>query len=158
MTSSCATGQLLLDLSLLKFDELTRIVGQLGDELAATSPSFPGANSPYAILNHCLGMMRYWSSNVNRGIQIPRDRAAEFTVTGPVADLLARAANARAAFIADVLAVDPTAAPAQTPDDREVFWSSTITGVLLHVLEELCQHLGQLEITKDLLTAGEANS
>ena len=158
MTASCTDGQVLLDFSLLKFDELTRVVGQLGDELATISPVLPGANSPYAILNHCLGMMRYWSSSVNRGIQIPRDRAAEFTVTGPVAELLTRAAEVREAFIADVVAVDPAAAPAQIPEGREDMWSSTAGGVLLHVFEELCQHLGQLEITRDLLNSGSSKA
>ncbi len=153
MPFSVPKGHLLLDFSLLKFDEMTRIVAALGDELAARPPALPGANTPYGILNHCLGMMRRWSSTVNRGIEVPRDRDAEFTQTGPVAELLARAAAVREEFMADVLSVDPAAAPVQVPEGREVFWTSTTNGVLLHVFEELCQHLGQLEITRDLLIA-----
>ena len=148
MPFSVPKGHLLLEFSLLKFDEMTRIVAALGDELAVLAPALPGANTPYGILNHCLGMMRRWSSTVNRGIEVPRDRDAEFTQVGPVAELLTRAA---------VVPVDPAAAPVYVPEGREVFWTATTNGVLLHVFEELCQHLGQLEITRDMLIANAEN-
>ena len=61
------------------------IVTELGDDLANRRPDLPGANSPYAILTHCLGVIGGWASTVNLGQVIPRDRAAEFTATGPVA-------------------------------------------------------------------------
>ncbi|GAA1498035.1 DUF664 domain-containing protein [Paeniglutamicibacter kerguelensis] len=153
MPSPAPKDHLLLEFSLLKFDEMTRIVAALGDELATRPPAVPGANAPYGILNHCLGMMRRWSSTVNRGIEIPRDRDAEFTQLGPVAELLSRAASVREEFTTDVMSVDPAAAPVFIPEGREIFWAATTQGVLLHVFEELCQHLGQLEITRDLLIA-----
>ena len=157
MPQSVPSDHLLLEFSLLKFDEMTRIVAALGDELATRSPALPGANTPYGILSHCLGMMRRWSSTVNRGIEIPRDRDAEFTQIGPVAELVARAAGVREEFMTDVLSVDPAAAPVFVPEGREAFWAATTNGVLLHVFEELCQHLGQLEITRDILIANAEN-
>ena len=35
-------------------DRMADIVGGLGDDLANRRPALPGANSPYAILRHCL--------------------------------------------------------------------------------------------------------
>ncbi|MGL3805261.1 mycothiol transferase [Paeniglutamicibacter sp. R2-26] len=151
MPQSPPKDHLLLEFSLLKFDEMTRIVAAFDDERAVRPPALPGANTPYGILNHCLGMMRRWSSSVNRGIEVPRDRDAEFTDTGTVRELLERAAVVRGQFVADVRAVDPAAAPASVPEGRAAFWTASTHGVLLHVFEELCQHLGQLEITRDIL-------
>ena len=38
------------------------IVSELGDDLANRRPDVPGANSPFAILTHCLGVMAYWGA------------------------------------------------------------------------------------------------
>ena len=65
------------------------IVVELGDELANRRPDLPGANSPFAILTHCLGVTARWASTVNLGEVVPRDRDAEFTATGAVATLAA---------------------------------------------------------------------
>ncbi len=131
------------------------IVVGLGDELANRRPDLPGANSPYAILTHSLGVMAYWSSTVNLGVEVPRDRAAEFTATGPVEELAARVEPALEAFREAALAAKGSAPPANPPSHRHDAWLGTRGGILLHVYEELAQHLGQLEITRDLLRAGD---
>ncbi len=149
--------QTLIDFSLVKLDEIVDAVGALDDANANAVPAVPGANSPYALLTHCLGMMRRWSSTVNLGVTVPRDRDAEFSAAGPVADLLVRAAEVRRAFLDDLAATD-WAAPPVAPATGYGPWSQTTFGVLLHVFEELCQHLGHLEITLDLLRAGDPES
>lgn len=130
------------------------IVVDLGDDLANRRPDLPGANSPFAILTHCLGVCGGWASTVNLGEVVARDREAEFTATGRVADLAADTDRLREAFAGWVARSDPTAPPANPPghDDDP----STQGEVLLHVYEELAQHRGQLEITRDVLrsTAG----
>lgn len=40
-------------------DGMVSIVSELGDERANRRPDIPGANSPYIILTHCLGVMEY---------------------------------------------------------------------------------------------------
>src|SRR5438876_8347136 len=42
-------------------EAMADIVGDLGDDLANTRPGLPGANSPYVILRHCLGVMEFWA-------------------------------------------------------------------------------------------------
>ncbi|MEV1179628.1 hypothetical protein, partial [Nonomuraea sp. NPDC049784] len=48
-------------------DGMTGIVAGLGDRLANTRPPLPGANSPYALLTHCLGVVSYWAGQLVAG-------------------------------------------------------------------------------------------
>lgn len=137
-------------------DSLVSIVTELGDDLANRRPDLPGANSPYAILRHCLGVMEYWGGAVVAGRVVDRDRAAEFRASGPAADLAAAAAQAMRQFRADAAQADPAApAPGSHPTIEQDELEMTSQGhALLHVLEELTQHLGQAELTRDLLLYG----
>jgi hypothetical protein len=134
-------------------EAMADIVGDLGDDLANARPSLPGANSPYAILRHCLGVMEFWGGQVVAGRTVDRDREAEFRASGPVDGLIADAQKAQRRFRADIVTAEPKARPRGAhpgigPDELEL----TSQGhVLLHVMEEVCQHLGQMEITRDLL-------
>ena len=141
--------ELLLRSCLDAFDELVSLVSAMDDASANWRPDRPGANSVVALLVHSCGMARRWSSTVNLGGDLPRDRDAEFTARMPVADALRLAAATRAAFALDVRATDPAAVPAAVPLGREDYWTGSCRGVLLHVLQELRQHLGQAEITRD---------
>jgi Protein of unknown function (DUF664) len=134
-------------------DSMIEIVSSLGDDLANRSPDLPGANSPYAILTHCLGVMAYWGGEAVAGRDIERDRAAEFVATGNVADLVERAREARRQFASDVAVAEPDAPPrgAVPAADRAIPIGRTQGGVLFHVYEELSQHLGQMEISRDNL-------
>ena len=134
---------------------MARIVADLGDERANSRPPFPGANSPYVILTHCLGVIEYWAGATIAERPIERDRAAEFTASGPVAPLLARAEKARQRLAEDVAGLEAWDAPQSVHRDPDgpVPYSETKGAVLLHILEELFQHLGQMEITRDALVA-----
>lgn len=138
-------------------DAMVGILDALGDDLACTRPALPGANSPYAILTHCLGMMEWWAGEAVAGRPVPRDRDAEFTATGTVAELVARVAPVRdrfAADVEDVAAAAPTRlGPEQLADYSGTPETATQGGVLMHVFHELAQHRGHLEVTRDLLLA-----
>jgi hypothetical protein len=131
------------------------IVSDLGDDLANTRPALPGANSPYVILNHCLGVIEHWIGARLVGRPDLRDRPAEFRAAGPVGPLIDRVATARAQLAADLagFAGDEPARSQPAERFRPPSGQLTETGVLLHVLQELAQHHGQMEITRDLLTA-----
>ena len=139
-------------------DAMTAIVTELGDEAANQRPALPGANSPYVILRHCLGVMEFWGGQVVAGREVQRDRDAEFRSSGPVAGLAAAAQEAKRRFRADIAAADPAAPPRGThPTTGPADLDMTSQGhALLHVMEEMCQHLGQAEITRDLLPGGGA--
>ena len=134
-------------------EAMADIVDDLGDDLANARPGRPGANSPYAILRHCLGVMEFWAGHVVAGGTVDRDREAEFRSSGEVAGLIAAAQQAQRRFRADIVTADPKARPrgdhpATGQDELELVSQGH---ALLHVMEEVCQHLGQMEITRDLL-------
>lgn len=145
--------EVLIGYALEKFDAMVEIVGSLDDQTANGRLAVSGSNSPYALLTHVMGVTRRWASTVNRGIEVPRDRDAEFRACGSVTELIAEAVRQREAFIDDVTETDLDAAPAAPPPDPPAFHLVDCRAVLVHVIEELAQHLGQLEITRDLLMA-----
>ena len=136
-------------------DGMVEIVEELGDDLACRRLDTPGANSPYAILTHCLGVMTYWGGEVIAGHEVERDRDAEFVAAGRVSDLVTRVREVRDQLDVDLAAFDPLAPPRGEldPDDSSTPLGATQGGVLLHVYEELAQHRGQLEVTRDVLLA-----
>jgi hypothetical protein len=134
----------------LALDRMVLAVRRIGDDVVNERPDLPGANSPYAIVTHCLGVLEWWGGSAVAGRKVTRDRDAEFQATGRIEELVARVGAARRQLAEDVAGVALDAAPevvldADRPDGR------TKGGVLLHVLEELFQHLGQLELTRDVL-------
>jgi hypothetical protein len=134
---------------------MTEILRQLGDELANQKPDLEGANSPFAILTHCLGVMEYWGGQFVAGRSIQRDRDAEFSAVGKIDDLLRRMEQSKKRLAEDLRAADSTAPPRfKDPYDAHLPLGKTQGGVLLHIYEELSQHLGQMEITRDLLLSG----
>jgi hypothetical protein len=72
-----------------------------------------------------------------------------------VASLCQRAEEARRQLRDDLSGLDPWATPGSVRRDpaEPVPYSETKGAVLLHILEELFQHLGQMEITRDMLLA-----
>jgi carbonic anhydrase len=134
-------------------DGMVAIVSDLGDDLAGRRPALPGANSPYALLTHCVGVIGFWGDHVVTGGPLERDRDAEFTATGPVDALLARVAPARArlaAVVAGVAEGDPVRGR-PSPHYLGTPIGTTAGGALLHLLEELAQHHGQMEVLRDAI-------
>lgn len=134
-------------------DGMSDILRDLGDDLANRRPGLPGANSPYAIVRHCLGVMEFWGGQVIAGRVVQRDRDAEFRATGTTAGLTEAAGETVRRLRADLATCDPAspvrgAHPGIGPGELE---TADQGHALLHILEEMCQHLGQLEITRDLL-------
>ena len=100
--------------------------------------------------------MEYWGGATVAERPVQRDRAAEFTATGDVAGLLRRTEHARRRLREDMVGFSAAAPPVSVrrdPDDPAPY-HETKGAVLVHVLEELFQHLGQMEITRDALVAG----
>ncbi|MFJ6095716.1 mycothiol transferase [Williamsia muralis] len=132
---------------------LGTVADQIGDELINVVPPLPQANSGYGILYHCTQVVLFWAGTVIGGERIPRDRATEFTATGSVADLHTALDDVAARLPAwvEVAATDGVR-------DRTAAGSRAATAtpeyLLGHLVRELAQHLGQLEITRDVLATG----
>lgn len=136
-------------------DEMKVILAELGDDIANRRPDLPGANSPYAIATHCAGVADFWAGQLVAGRAVERDRDAEFVARGSVADVVARLDRALAQLERDVAVADPEAPLCARPPASFLGPDRPLTqgGALQHVYEELAQHLGQLQLTRDLLVA-----
>lgn len=159
MTSDNPLAQALLDVSAECFAAMADILTALGDDLANRRPDLPGANSCYAIVNHCIGVVDYWAGSFIAGQRIPRDRDAEFSATGPVVELLERLTALQQRLPAWVeIAVTEGIRDRDLADGvrggttrAAVLATATPEWTLLHILHDIAQHTGHLEITRDLL-------
>jgi hypothetical protein len=133
-------------------DRMATIAVELGDELVNVVPDLPGANSAYQIVFHSCGMLEWWTRSAVLGRPVSRDRDAEFAASGTVPALLRRVETVRAQLLRDLPTIDLDGPLQGDPSEHYLGTpiGSTARGVLLHVLEELAQHHGHLEITRDL--------
>jgi Protein of unknown function (DUF664) len=132
---------------------MVAVLNELGDDLVNQAPDLAGTNTPHGIVNHSLAVARWWSSQVAGGREADRDREHEWSDTGPVADLVAKVPAARQA-VADAVAAGDWLGPnrGDVPAGYVETPIGTSRGIaVLHVYEELVQHLGQLELTRDIL-------
>lgn len=142
----------------LELEGMIAIAEELGDELANRKLEVPGANSPYAILTHSLGVVEYWGGHLAMGRPSNRDRAAEFVAAGRVSDLVVRARRVRAQLMADLGQIRPGEPPIGNPPspDAVLPLGRTQGGALIHIHEELARHRGQMEVTRDVLISQTA--
>ncbi len=129
-------------------------IGRLDDELINAEPRVPGANTPYRLVVHALGACAWWTAHIACGHPSDRDRDAEFTAAGTVADAIARlesGADALEALRPELLTATEVRGTPSTTKPLAAPW--TVGACLIHAYEELAQHLGHLEMTVDLLLA-----
>ena len=157
-------AQALLDVSAECFSSMADIITALGDDLANKRPDLPGANSCYAIVNHCIGVVDYWAGSFIAGQRIPRDRDSEFTASGPVDELLERLAALQIRFPEWVdIAVTEGIRDRDLADGvrggttrAAILATATPEWTLLHILHDIAQHVGHMEITRDVLLKAAA--
>lgn len=148
-TPTCDPADL-IRMTVAQFDAMAAVVADLDDATANWVPQGQDhVNSCVQLATHCCGMTRRWLSTVNLGVEIPRDRDGEFSAVASVAETTALLQATRAAMVADLAATDWELAPVAVPADKTAFWVNSRVMILLHVFEELSQHLGHMQITLD---------
>ena len=110
----------------------------------------PDMNSISVMIFHLTGAERYWIGDVAAQESSNRDREAEFKVHGVGADVLKKRlddnlAYARKAF--EKFTVQDLEAVRVSPRDGS---KGTVGWGLLHALEHMTLHLGQIQITRQL--------
>ncbi|MGH9059300.1 MAG: hypothetical protein ACRDZY_07275, partial [Acidimicrobiales bacterium] len=100
-------------------------------------------------------VLEYWGGHMVAGRPVERDRESEFAASGPVTELAGRAQQARARLAEDLADLEPFSPPRLPPRARDAGLplARTQGGALLHLYEELAQHLGQMEGCRDVLRA-----
>ncbi len=136
---------------------LTGVVGvidRLDDIQINTPPASTGGSSPFGLVTHMLGACSWWVNHIVLGDAVDRDRDAEFTASGTTVELREAVVSwmaqlheqlPRLASVTEVAGLPSTQVP--------LIGDWTVGACLLHVYEEVAQHLGHLEVTADLLLA-----
>lgn len=107
-------------------------------------------NSIAVLITHLTGAERYWIGDVVAGITTPRDRSAEFRVSGiPLETLQKRVADstAFARQVLDSMALSALEEDRVSPRDGQKF---SVSWALLHILEHTGIHLGHIQLTRQL--------
>jgi uncharacterized damage-inducible protein DinB len=151
MELTAATADLYVALA---FRQILDVVDRLGDPRVNERPPGPETNTVAQLVTHCCGVSEFWLGCVGLGRPTTRDRDSEFTAVASVAQLHALIDAAQQQISADLRAFE---AGQTTPGNavRETLegGDTSDVAIVLHLLEELFQHLGQMELTADALGA-----
>lgn len=135
----------------LAFDRMLAVADRLGEPLVNERPLGDRTNAVGALIVHCCGLTEFWLGHVALGEPSSRDRDSEFTATPTLAELHAMvdATLARSSeLVARLEAGEGTDEGGRqfhpTGDESDA-------GMVLHVVEELFQHLGHMELAADAL-------
>jgi uncharacterized damage-inducible protein DinB len=128
----------------------------ISDEDLNRPITLPETNTLFALATHLVGAGEFWVLVLAGGRSIPRDRSAEFRASGSLSNLTSRYER----WIADVHEVLDTLAPDRmeqridvsqyrsAPSASEEF---SVREALLHAVEHSALHLGQIQITRQVL-------
>ena len=136
----------------LAFDQMLGVADRLGDELVNRRPLAPHTNSVASLVVHCCGVAEFWLGHVGRGRPSSRDRDAELVATATVAELHGMVEACLRQLEDDVAAIDAGTTSAHA-EGRRFLQVDPVSdaSLVLHVIEELFQHLGHCEIAADAL-------
>ena len=139
----------------LAFRQMLAAVDRLGDRLVNERPFGPDTNSVAALVTHCCGVGEFWLGCVGLGRPTTRVRDEEFTATATVAELREMLRVTQRQIGADIRHLDAGEASLEHHAVRETLEDADVTdaALVLHLLEELYQHLGHMQLTVDALEA-----
>ncbi len=137
------------------YQQILDVVDRLGDPLVNERPPGPDTNTVAQLVTHCCGVGEFWLGHVGLGRPSNRDRDSEFSATATVQELHATVDAAVAQITADLRSLEAGEASEATRGGRQLLQDGdeTDAALVLHVIEELYQHLGQMELTADVLGA-----
>jgi hypothetical protein len=132
------------------FNGIAKVLDRVDDDTVNIRPPGWGTNSIAGLVVHCCELAPSWFEMPGLGRESHRDRDAEFAATATVAELRAMIERTKERLVplVDEFAAGPTALdhefraflPGGDRSDDALF---------VHVLEELFQHLGHMEVTAD---------
>jgi hypothetical protein len=136
-------------------DQMVDVIARVDDAALNERPHGPTTNSVAALVTHSVQVAEFWLGHVGLGRPTGRgaeERASEFSATATRDELLAMVAAARVQVAADLEALG--AGGGQPSELRAFVPGGDDASLVLHVLEELYQHLGHMDLTADALTVG----
>jgi Protein of unknown function (DUF664) len=134
------------------FTQMLEVADCLGDERVNDRPHGPQTNAVAALVIHCCAVTEFWIGHVALGRPTHRDREAEFSSTATVAELHAKVDATLVQLGEDLAAIDTgRTQPDRTGRQFLEGGDETDGAIVLHVLAELYQHLGHMELAADAL-------
>ena len=133
------------------FTQMLQLVDALGDPLLNERPRSSDTNAVGALVLHCCAVCEFWLGHVALGRPTSRDRSAEFARETTRVECHTTVAKALAQTEQDVHRLHDGAGVPHEARLRLHGGVGDDDAVLLHVVEELFQHLGQMEVTRDVL-------
>ena len=135
------------------FRQMLEVAERLGDDRVNERPLGPETNAVAALVVHCCEVTEFWIGHVALGRPSDRDRESEFSSTATVSELHAMVEKRLVQVGEDLAAIDE----GRTQSDRTgrqflEDGDESDGAIVLHVLEELYQHLGHMELAADALT------
>lgn len=133
------------------FAQMLDVADRLGEPLINRRPVGPQTNAVAGLVIHCCAVAEFWLGHVALGHASERDRDAEFSQTATLAELH-ELVDATVERVAEHLG--RLEAGEGTDEGGRQFLldgDASDASVVLHVLEELYQHLGHMELAADAL-------
>lgn len=137
----------------LAFTQILQVADRVGDERVNVRPLGPQTNAVAPLIIHCCEVAEFWLGHVALGRPSVRDRKSEFSRTATLAELHERVDNAVLKTISDIRRLD--AGEGRDEGGRQFLEAGdgSDAAVVIHVLEELFQHLGHMELAADAFAA-----
>ena len=135
------------------YDQLLAVAERLGDDRVNQRPLGPHTNAVGALIFHCCGVAEFWLGHTGLGRASARDRDSEFSRSATVAELHAAVEASLHQVELDLLALHAGRAAPDHAACRQLLLDGdeSDASLVLHVIEELYQHLGHAELAADAL-------
>jgi uncharacterized damage-inducible protein DinB len=133
------------------FAQMLAVADRLGEPLINRRPLGPQTNAVAALVIHCCAVAEFWLAHVALGYPSARDRETEFSRAATLAELHALVGDSlerTAGYLRRLEAGEGT-----DGGGRQFLLDGDVSdaSVVLHVVEELYQHLGHMELATDAL-------
>ena len=133
------------------FTEMLQVAHRVGDGKVNQRPHGPTTNAVAALIIHCCEVTEFWLGHVGLGRPSRRDRDGEFSRQATIDELHRLVDETQAAAVTDIQRLE--AGQGQDNGGRQFLpdGDGSDAALVVHVLEELFQHLGHMELTADAL-------
>lgn len=136
------------------FAQMLAVAERLREPKINTRPFGPDTNGVAALIVHCCGVVEFWIGHVAIGRPSTRDRESEFSQTATLDELRSLVTRTSSTLRRDLQRLDAGDVRSENDVIRKFMDvpDQSDAAVVMHVVEELYQHLGHIEVTADALT------
>ncbi len=139
-----------------QIDSILAIAGTLNEDQLNRRPPLAVGNSVFVIATHVLGNAQAWVLGVACGQPVRRDRPSEFASSGSFDVLKSASEEVSGAIEAALATLEPGALDQRLVPPQELWgegepYEISVRTALADVLEHASIHLGQVQLTRDLV-------